>query len=1085
MKKIKVTSIFSLLISFAIPLVFAEVADAQNVSESCEIIEVDGPVDVKGGFFIGGPNTAEITNTLDAPISDTSFSVLNALRISRALISNQNYQEARDLLVAVGVVVQTRFDESDFEYLAAIDSISLYYYQTGDLVKAALGYRYLSNFQLENNILTSENGAVTVYNVGNSLVELGDYSRAEQYFTCAWELEKTHRGEKTINAIRYWLGVASALTEQGNFLAAEKIIVEAISVLENELGADDPFTLEANNSLGYLYSLSGNFIESKRLYELVYQFRKRKLGHQNDNTLTSLNNLGFIHQQMGEFALAEPYYRRALKGRILLLGRSHPSTIESINNIGYLFLGQRLYEEALPWSREAYELRQLVLGPLHPRTLESAGNLAVALMHLDREAEAESIFIGIINSLSESGAEENIIKVQILGNLSGLYIRRGDYAEAQEYALQSYEIAERILPDDHPNRALAQNNLAVSYLKLGNIEEAKRLLGEAATYFEGKFGLDHSIVANVLANLIFASSLAEGTSEDELVDLATQGLLSFSTLLEREQLSAPSDTSTLALLQDTSMRDLAISVALRFSGRQELAAKSVLWTKGISGEIEASQRRISELEPDLRNLVRELQNAEASLYHAQLSGDASLIRSRLEERNSLRQVLARRSKEYAAAIDFTAVTPAKVSEVLPPDSVFLDFAVFRPVDVESGKALEPRIMLALYENGSEVEIFDLGPYTEVESDIEILSRINEFEIFDYCSKNTDFQCPAFIDEAEVEGLLEFDELSNPLSGEDTIYIAVERLGESLLSAVAERLDDKDLVISPDGQLSKINFGLLWLEGRPLIKNHEISTIPNGRTLFARSTESIAQVDLLPVGGATYGPVADPKEQILDACTRNELRSGSGFCPLPYAEFEASELASLAAEQGLSVRDVLVGSDATEVAVKQAMPGTRIVHLATHAGAGFSDTTSGLNDVALAFSGANLALYGESASGLLSGYEASRIPLHSTEVVTLSACGTARGSSAYSEGFYSLAYAFRLAGAENVLMSLWSIDDEATARFMLKFYENWFRRRENFPNENAGVSMRRALRETTLNSMSSGESWMHYGAFVLVENRWSE
>ncbi len=44
-------------------------------------------------------------------------------------------------------------------------------------------------------------------------------------------------------------------------------------------------------------------------------------------------------------------------------------------------------------------------------------------------------------------------------------------------------------------------------------------------------------------------------------------------------------------------------------------------------------------------------------------------------------------------------------------------------------------------------------------------------------------------------------------------------------------------------------------------------------------------------------------------------------------------------------------------------------------------------------------------------------LHGTKLVALSACDTARGTVDYSEGVYGLARSFRIAGADNVLMTL--------------------------------------------------------------------
>lgn len=56
------------------------------------------------------------------------------------------------------------------------------------------------------------------------------------------------------------------------------------------------------------------------------------------------------------------------------------------------------------------------------------------------------------------------------------------------------------------------------------------------------------------------------------------------------------------------------------------------------------------------------------------------------------------------------------------------------------------------------------------------------------------------------------------------------------------------------------------------------------------------------------------------------------------------------------------------------------------------------------------------------------------MVVLSACHTARGTIS-SEGVLGLARAFLMAGAKSVVTALWGVNDNATEKFMLKFYQN--------------------------------------------------
>jgi CHAT domain-containing protein len=64
------------------------------------------------------------------------------------------------------------------------------------------------------------------------------------------------------------------------------------------------------------------------------------------------------------------------------------------------------------------------------------------------------------------------------------------------------------------------------------------------------------------------------------------------------------------------------------------------------------------------------------------------------------------------------------------------------------------------------------------------------------------------------------------------------------------------------------------------------------------------------------------------------------------------------------------------------------------------------------------------------------------LVTLSACESGLGRQGGGDGLLGFAQAFLLAGSRAVCLTLWEVDDTATALFMDRFYRNLLGKRED-------------------------------------------
>ena len=91
---------------------------------------------------------------------------------------------------------------------------------------------------------------------------------------------------------------------------------------------------------------------------------------------------------------------------------------------------------------------------------------------------------------------------------------------------------------------------------------------------------------------------------------------------------------------------------------------------------------------------------------------------------------------------------------------------------------------------------------------------------------------------------------------------------------------------------------------------------------------------------------------------------------------------------------------------------------------------------LVFAGANHAdevTYGD--DGVLTALEISGMALHGTYLVALTACETDIGETRTEEGVYGLRRSFALAGAKNLLISLWPASDKSAINQITTFYKH--------------------------------------------------
>jgi len=134
----------------------------------------------------------------------------------------------------------------------------------------------------------------------------------------------------------------------------------------------------------------------------------------------------------------------------------------------------------------------------------------------------------------------------------------------------------------------------------------------------------------------------------------------------------------------------------------------------------------------------------------------------------------------------------------------------------------------------------------------------------------------------------------------------------------------------------------------------------------------------------------------------------------------------------------------------------------------------------------------SPDGLVTAKEIVREWDLDADLVTLSACETGLGRKVSGEGHIGFAHALFQAGARSLLVSLWKVEDRATAMFMRRFYENLFGEYDGERAGHTGESMSKAeaLREAKFwlrdyvddSGHRPYEHPYYWSAFVLIGDR---
>ncbi|MCT7958531.1 CHAT domain-containing protein, partial [Laspinema palackyanum] len=732
---------------------------------------------------------------------------------------------------------------------------------------------------------------------------------------------------------------------------------------------------------------------------------------------TTLTSIGLVYSDLGDQQIALDYYNQSLPvfrqvGDI----RGEAATLTSIGLV-YSDLGDKqtaldYYNQSLPVFRQVGDIRG------EAATLNNIGAVYSDLGDKQTALDYYNQSLPVFRQVGDIRVEATT-----LNNIGAVYSDLGDKQTALDYFNQSLPLFRQV--GDKALEATTLNNLAWTKRSQGN-------LPEALTDMEAAIALIEDLRTKIDSEKLRQSYFAQNQNAYEFyIDL----------LMELHQQNPDQGYDKQA-----------------FNASERARARTLL---EILAEANADIR--SGIDPELGEKELNLQqriNATESRRMELLSGEhtpeqANALKQELDtllrQLDELRAEIRRTSPRYAALTQPQPLTVQQVQQqVLDQDTLLLQYSLG-----------EDRSFLWAVTPDS-VEVYELPSRAEIEELGEQFYRLMQ---------NPDYR-------GESRNITVSPNIPQ-------INASATQLSQLLLSPVADKLAGKRLLVVADGVLNFIPFAALPTpeqgdELTPLLVNQEIINLPSsstlailrqqdaGRTIAPQTVALIAdpvfELDDRRVTGQTAVKTSDLGRIVVNRSAETII--GRPIPALPGTRQEAEAILALVPGGGaMSAFDF----DASRATVTNTdLTQYQMVHFATH---GFvSSSNPELSGVVLSL----VDEQGNGVDGFLRLHDIFNLQLNA-QVVVLSACQTGLGDSIRGEGLVGLTRGFMYAGTPRLVVSLWSVDDNATAVLMSKFYGKLL---------SQGVTPAEALREAQLEMLAS-EDWKspYFWAAFTLQGEW--
>lgn len=760
-------------------------------------------------------------------------------------------------------------------------------------------------------------------------------------------------------------------------------------------------------NVGIIHQYRGDYILS--LDYLSKSLEQESIYHSPESAHASncYNMIGLAHYYLDEYEQALDYFQTSLQIRLSYFGEHHALTAGSYNNIGMVHFEKDDFQTAISFYERAQKIRLNVLGRIHVKVAGGYQNLALCFKGMKQYTTALEYFHEAIDIFQADVGSNHPRLSRAYANIASVYQQQAQYIEQLSAAHKALDASTEQFSDPDPYQNPEVQHLAIHRTTINALVSKGNALSKLYDQHRRKSDIQASYEVFALGIQFLRRLENTLMTKSSLQMYRENGLYFFRGAL---------DAALELFLLNGDKQWLHTAFDITESSKSYLLHQDLIDTEAkvfsdipphILKREQSFQSQIGELERDIFLLKSNPSFSTAELIQLQSQ--------LLAPRDSLRLIGLYLQEQFPLYHQW------KYQNSLPtlPDIQAL---------IPDSSHLMVEYMFGL----KKLYAFVIGKEKVVVHHLPIDSLWSRIKTVQQLVRNPrdflpDGQYSKDLIRFQHVGLSLYRDLLQPLL---QFYPKV-----------------RSLAILPDSYLGYLPFELLLKESSTVSRHRELDYLLHHYTFRYEFSASILQHShqhLKQKAGAWIGFA--PSRQAGDSL----------WSPLPYPELEIRQI------QALSRGKAYLGNEALESQFKHQQARAGILHMASHAYTVDDEPAFS----ALVFSEES----SDQEDGILYAYEIyqSRI---AAEMVVLSACNTGFGPVAGGEGVMSLARAFKSAGCPNVVMSLWPVDDEMTARLMTRFYQYLH---QQLPKDEA-------LRQAKLDMiLEAPQAHPHYWAsFVLI------